>query len=328
MGDALPYFQLWLQQHNAMTHSVVVPLYNKAAYVAETLASLAAQTKLPDELIIVDDASTDLSLATAKHFLETHAAKFESCDIRLIELKQNQGPGHARNTGLQHATGELISFLDADDLYHPHLLMVASEIFERQQADFLVLNIEFLPGGEVYPKMDGLKAYLQPAGNGLYKILTPLKAVSSPHFIMGVGSNVIVRRKWIGDTTYITGSLLNEGIDFWYRVLKSVPAKGTIGLLSGEYLKVREVPGSLSRRTYRHYKEIDIPPLITRYKSSKDVHDRLLMAMIGERWYRHAMQTLPSKRQKLLFALHYAYLIPAYLRCISLRLTTNQQKAT
>ena len=327
MVGVLPYFQLWFQENDVMTHSVVIPLYNKADYVAETLESLVSQTKLPDELIIVDDASSDNSLTIAKCFLENNAARFESCKISVIELKENKGPGNARNTGLRHATEELISFLDADDLYHPNLLAVASDLFEQQKIEFLVLNIEFLPGREVYPKLDGLKKYLQAAGGGLYKILTPLKAVSSPHFIMGVGSNVIVKRKWIGNTEYATQSLLNEGIDFWYRVLKSIPGNGNIGLLTGEYLKVREVPGSLSRKTYLHFKEIEIPPVIPRYISSKDINDRLLMAMIGKRWYMYALQTLPSNRQKILFVLHYTYLMPAYLHCVFLKLITNFKKA-
>lgn len=309
-----------------MTHTIVIPLYNKADYVAESLESLAVQTKLPDELIIVDDASTDHSLAVAKKFLADNATRLGACKVTIIELAENRGPGNARNTGLQHATGILISFLDADDLYEPQLLQTAATIFQQQQVDFMVLNLALVPGEEIYPEVNGLKKYLRPMGDNLYKIHCPLRAVSSPHFVMGVGSNVIVRREWIGDTIYTTRSLLNEGIDFWYRVLKRVPVNGNVVLLTGEHLKVRIVSGSLSRKTYSNFREPDIPPVITRYLHSKDVNEKLLMMMIGERWYVHVLQTLPSRTQQLRFVLHYAYLLPTYMYCLLLRISSNLKK--
>lgn len=305
-----------------MTHSIVIPLFNKAAYVAQTLDSLRLQTKLPDELIIVDDVSTDGSLQLVQAYLEKHADAFANCRIEIIALQKNQGPGHARNIGFSSTTTELISFLDADDLFHPQLLTIANQHFETQALDFLVLNMMFLPGKEVYPNMKALKKYLIPIADDLYELRKPLKAVTSPHFIMGVGSNVICKRKWLTSTQYLSNAYLNEGIDFWYRVLKHIMehTTGKIALLCGNYLLVNEVPESLSRKTYTHFKEIDLPPLLKRYKNSKNLNDQLLMGMIGKRWYSYAIQRLNSRKQKLLFIGYYSYLIPRYLAYQLLRL--------
>src|SRR6185369_16149675 len=86
--------------------SVVVPLYNKRAYIRRAVDSVLAQTLTDFELIVVDDGSTDGS----------SEALAEIDDIRLrIIRQQNQGEGAARNTGLRVGRGNWIPLLDADD---------------------------------------------------------------------------------------------------------------------------------------------------------------------------------------------------------------------
>ncbi|WP_293787439.1 glycosyltransferase family 2 protein [uncultured Pedobacter sp.] len=298
-----------------MTHAVIIPLFNKAAYITQTLTSLIRQSKLPDELIIVDDLSTDNSLSVVYDFLRDHISAFGHCRIQVIRLTENKGPGNARNIGFAAIHSELVSFLDADDEYHPDLLSVAARAFEMHQLDFMVLNIAFMPGNEICPKLKPLKRYLEPLETDLYLIKHPLLAVSDPHFIMGVGSNVITRSKWIAANRYDSEVQLNEGIDFWYRVLKGILSKvpGKIVLQAGAYLYVNEVPESLSRKKYSHFKQIELPPVIARYRNSKDKHDQLLMGMIGERWYKYALQNLPSNSQKIRFLWHYRHFWAKYL---------------
>ncbi|MBE5319683.1 glycosyltransferase [Pedobacter sp. MR2016-19] len=304
-----------------MTHAIVIPLFNKADYVSQTLNSLIRQSKLPDELIIVDDLSTDNSLSIVHDFLRDHISRFGNCRIQVIELTENKGPGNARNIGFAATNCELVSFLDADDEYHPKLLEIASHEFKAHQLDFMVLNIAFMPGNEIYPDLEPLKKYLEPLDKELYLVKDPLMAVSAPHFIMGVGSNVIVKSKWIANNQYQAEAQLNEGIDFWYRVLKGIlnSVPGKIALQTGGYLHVNEVPGSLSRKKYSHFKQIELPPVISRYVNSKDKHDRLLMGMIGERWYKHALQNLPSNTQKARFLWHYRSFLPKYIRYLLIK---------
>ena len=99
-----------------MTISVVVPCYNNAAHLAATLGSVRAQTRRPLEVLVVDDGSSDDSVAVASTFEE----------VRLITLPRNSGVSWARNTGLLAARGEMIAWLDGDDIWEPnHLATVA-----------------------------------------------------------------------------------------------------------------------------------------------------------------------------------------------------------
>lgn len=90
-----------------MTLSVIIPTYNGAAYLRETLESVFAQTLPADEVIAVDDGSTDGSPDILCSF----------GDRITIVRQKNQGVAVARNTGLEHASGDLIAFLDQDDLW-------------------------------------------------------------------------------------------------------------------------------------------------------------------------------------------------------------------
>ena len=87
-------------------YSVVIPMYNKAEYIRYTLKSVLAQSFHDFEVIVVDDGSTDNSLKIAR--------QTDSDKIRII-AQENQGTAVARNTGIEHASGEYIAFLDVDD---------------------------------------------------------------------------------------------------------------------------------------------------------------------------------------------------------------------
>lgn len=87
--------------------SVIMPVYNGAAFLAEAVASIAAQAYQPLELIVVDDGSTD----------ETAAVVQTLGGVIHYHYQPNQGPAAARNAGLALAQGELIAFLDVDDLW-------------------------------------------------------------------------------------------------------------------------------------------------------------------------------------------------------------------
>lgn len=96
-----------------MRVSVIIPLFNKAPYVARALASVSAQTYADFEVIVVNDGSTDEGPRIV-----------DACDdsrIRLVN-QENAGPGSARNRGIAEAQGELLAFLDADDEWLPNYL--------------------------------------------------------------------------------------------------------------------------------------------------------------------------------------------------------------
>ncbi|MFD2565771.1 glycosyltransferase family 2 protein [Pseudotenacibaculum haliotis] len=304
-----------------MEFSVVIPLYNKVNYIAETLASVVAQEKLPKELIIIDDRSTDGSLERAKAFLETTPKRFEKVDVKIIELEENRGPGYARNLGFSKTTGDIISFLDADDLYHPELLSQVEQLTNQHNIDFLVVGIQLFPSKIEYPKLISFYADLTSITRDGYRLDQPLKTITSPDFVMGTGSNVFAKRQWMESISYVENALFNEANDFWYRVLKNVLANlGNVGLLMGNYIQVREVQGSLSRKKYRSWSEIEIPPIYKRYKKSTYKYDKLLMGVICQRWIKHSFRNLSSSRQKVYFTYRHRSIFFKQLRYYFLRI--------
>jgi glycosyltransferase involved in cell wall biosynthesis len=292
-----------------MKHTVVIPLYNKEAYIFDSIRSLAFQTKKAYQIIIVDDFSSDRSLIYLKDALSFFAPQFLETKVQIIELNENKGPGNARNIGLKHASGDLISFLDSDDCYTPTCLSEVDEIMEREQIDFLVLGIELVPSEYYMPKIKSFKKELIELSNESFLIPNVLHTISSPDFIIGVGSNVVIKKEYIKDIRYDTSISLNEGIDFWYRVLKVLPRQVRVGLLNKTCIEVREVEGSLSRISYTNWKELEIPLSIIRYKESSNIFDKQLMGMLSERWLEHAMERLPNWKQKMLFVLNHSKIL-------------------
>jgi glycosyltransferase involved in cell wall biosynthesis len=93
--------------------SVIVPVYNSESSVVETIKSLMAQTYRDFEILIVDDGGTDGSIDLCQQFKDPR--------MRIIHQK-NRGLAGARNTGIRHAQGEYLAFLDSDDLWLPEKL--------------------------------------------------------------------------------------------------------------------------------------------------------------------------------------------------------------
>ncbi|MFT6734263.1 MAG: teichuronic acid biosynthesis glycosyltransferase TuaG [Marinobacter maritimus] len=96
--------------------SIIIPVYNSRKYVHESIHSIIAQTFTSWELIIVDDCSID---GTYDYLLEKYASNSK---IKVLRNEINSGAGVTRNLGLENASGRLIAFLDADDLWLPQKL--------------------------------------------------------------------------------------------------------------------------------------------------------------------------------------------------------------
>jgi glycosyltransferase involved in cell wall biosynthesis len=104
--------------------SVILPVHNRADVLARAIESVLAQSLNDFELVIVDDGSTDASVAVARGFDDPR--------IRLIELGQNRGGNAARNAGVEAAKAPLIAFLDSDDTYLAEKLECVVAEFERE----------------------------------------------------------------------------------------------------------------------------------------------------------------------------------------------------
>lgn len=283
-------------------HTVVIPLHDKRDYIADTLASLAEQTLPPDQLVLVDDASTDDSLAVARAALATHAHVLRDCAVEVLALPRNVGPGAARNAGLARARGEIVSFLDADDRYRPDALRIIDERMRTHALELAVLGFDSDPQGERFPEPGTLDAELQPLADDTLLLPAPLRTAGHPAFLMGRASNVAVRRRWLEGLCYHTEARLNEGVDFWYRVLRGIVAQdGRVGLIAAPLIRFRIVADSLSHRPPQDWRALQPPPSVLRYLDSDDGDDRRLAAMLAARWHDYALSALEDPTQRRAF---------------------------
>ncbi|MEA5566120.1 glycosyltransferase family 2 protein [Anabaena sp. UHCC 0399] len=113
--------------------SIIIPSYNAAPWIEETLKSALAQTWKNKEIIVVDDGSTDNSLQIAK--------KFISLGVKVIS-QNNRGASAARNRGFQESQGDFIQYLDADDLLAPDKIEKQLEILNSPN------NLQYIASGE------------------------------------------------------------------------------------------------------------------------------------------------------------------------------------
>lgn len=107
------------------TFSIIVPTYNRAALIGETIQCFMEQTFGDFELIIVDDGSTDDTEAAIADFLRA--------DPRVRYYRKANGErGAARNYGVQQSAGRYVTFIDSDDAAYPHALQTAHDLLERE----------------------------------------------------------------------------------------------------------------------------------------------------------------------------------------------------
>ena len=121
------------------TISIVVPVYNAAKYIEQTIFMVQKQTYTDWELILVEDCSKDES----RKVLQSVEASLQDSRIRLIYKEKNEGAAKARNTGVMAATGEYLAFLDADDIWKETKLEKELAFMKQKDAAFVFTSYEF-----------------------------------------------------------------------------------------------------------------------------------------------------------------------------------------
>ena len=116
--------------------SVIIPMYNAARFIPQTLESLLYQTMQDFEVVLIDDCSTDNSVVVVEGFSEKFGGR-----LHVIKLPENSGsPEVPRNIGIRFARGKYLAFLDNDDLFTKTALEELSELAEKFQADVVNTN--------------------------------------------------------------------------------------------------------------------------------------------------------------------------------------------
>ena len=121
------------------TISIVVPVYNAAKYIEQTVSMVQKQTYTDWELILVEDCSKDES----RKVLQNLENSLRDSRIHVIYKEKNEGAAKARNTGVMAATGEYLAFLDADDIWKETKLEKELAFMKQKDAAFVFTSYEF-----------------------------------------------------------------------------------------------------------------------------------------------------------------------------------------
>lgn len=207
--------------------SVVIPVYNVAAYIAETLESVFAQTYENYEIIAVNDGSTDAD--------ELQAALAPYFDRIIYAEQKNAGAAQARNTAISLARGELLAFLDGDDVWLPDFLRSQTEFLRRN--DYEMVYCDALIFGERFFENQTFMKNAPSAG-----------AVSTVSLILAecnvITSGTILKKETLEKTGVFDVELKRmQDFDLWFRLAKNGVR---IGYQREVLLKYRVRPDNLS----------------------------------------------------------------------------------
>lgn len=195
-----------------MKVSVIIPVYNVAAYLEQCLHSVLSQTYTDLEIILVDDGSTDQSGQLCDRLAQQDER------IRVVH-KTNGGLSDARNAGLRCATGEYIAFLDGDDVWlQPEGLQQMVTLLKQYPTDLLLfLCVDMYPERQEWRKEYDTAFVNSHSAQEVFARLVRTQAFNMSACFQ------LVRRAFIEDNDlYFTKGLLSEDVDWSLRVWRSV----------------------------------------------------------------------------------------------------------
>lgn len=238
--------------------SVIVPAYNCETYIRNTIDSIRTQTERDIEIVIIDDGSTDKSLA----IIEEMAAN----DLRIQVFSQaNSGkPAAARNVGLEKAKGRFVCFLDGDDLYHPE--KIANEVaFLEAHPDIAAVFHDMMyiaADGTEFP-MSYLKevnfleragTYLQQIGERQFLLSDQFFHFMSLYFAAAHTSSLMLRHSDISELKirFPEDVTVGEDTEVWWQVAY----RRKLGYIDRVLSYYRQHEASVTRNRQRYFEDL------------------------------------------------------------------------
>jgi len=222
--------------------SVIIPSFNRAALIGETIDSILAQTHSPAEVIVVDDGSTDDTALVVGSY--NGAVRYHRIE--------NVGPGAARNIGASLSTGSWIAFCDSDDLWLPKKLERQLSLHKlAPSVEYSFTDFSFVVSGQWFPRSRFAEApidFWEPErrllsdkiwlyDTSLYGRILRFQPVAVPAVLM---TRSLFDRLGGYDEKFSRG--LSEDLEFTLRCVGSPP----IGVLAEPLVGVRKHPGNRS----------------------------------------------------------------------------------
>lgn len=222
--------------------SIIVPVYNAASYIEQTIIMVLKQSYSNWELLLVDDCSTDNSVQIMEQVISRETAKMPelSGKLYLLKAERNQGAACARNLGIAHAEGRYVAFLDADDLWFPDKLQKEIAFLKEKDAAFVCCAYEF---GDEQANGTGKVVHVPP-------VLTYEKALSRTVIFT---TTVLLDIQKTGKELIQMPDVKSEDTATWWKIMKhGFPAYGLDEVLA----IYRRPPRSLSSNKFKAVKRI------------------------------------------------------------------------
>ena len=187
---------------------VVIPVHNGARYIRECIESVFSQTLQPRRIIVVDDGSTDETVAIVSAIQRLHPT------LILYKMERNAGVSAARNAGIGLSGAPLLAFIDADDVWLPNKLALQREVLENSRRPVGLVHSSFFlidEAGNVLAHERGHQTLLR--GDAFSRLLRERKILS------GSASAVLIRRDFLDRTGLFDDQLYyGEDWDLWLRL--------------------------------------------------------------------------------------------------------------
>ena len=239
-----------------LSFAVIIPVYNGADFIQRAIESCLLQTALPDEIIVIDDASNDDTAGVIRS-LNSDLIKYE-CN------KTKRGPSFCRNRGMELASTSWFLFLDADDIFHPNKIEIVRYQLTRKKDIFILGHSFDLIGGTRLDITNEWKQ-LQMKNMAVKSVLMKNPAVT-PSLAVFAGNKVRFNEEMVYAEDHDFILRTTEQFGFWYLdmplcSLQRLPL--TPGGISDNKWKMRK--GEMSMYMdycKRHHKYLSMPFLL------------------------------------------------------------------
>lgn len=271
--------------------AVIIPAFRSGDTIGRALDSIAHQSVAPREVLVVDDASGDDTTARACTALRDLENLMPGVRTELVALTTNQGPGGARNAGIERCGAEVLCFLDADDAYRDGYLEAVAEAMRDPGFDVLVCpRLSRSTGNRIPSSLPDAGLGEFDSGTGLRQI-DDIQRLCTAHMFLNAGGSVIVRRSFLGEHRFTPERNMEDWLFFLRLMLEQ----------SGRYLFLERPLVIHEHETLTSISRADLdacPPVpsILEYleeRAAGDPRSRLLARKLLSIWVFGSLRRLP-----------------------------------
>lgn len=224
--------------------SIIIPVYNVAAYIGNCLRSVYEQTYPQIEVVLVDDVTPDDSMEQAAPWIQKLQERYV---VKILTHPVNKGLSAARNTGIKASTGDWVYFLDSDDEITPDCIaLMVAEVEKHPDVDFVIGNVKFVGSTWDFP----LKCSAYENGNE-----NILHDYTTYKWYMMAWNRLYKKKYLLQHNLYFKEGLLHE--DELYSFQVATTAKAMAAVFEETYIyKVRSVGSITAQRRLKNFEDI------------------------------------------------------------------------